>query len=260
MGDQLTQGEDELITAFESRLRLKAKQCDFNACSENCKKRCMARLECGFDKNQDEIIHRLVAGMRDLQKQLWADNQQMQDLPALLTKIKAHERADTRQAASSNESGSFVIKMKCHKCGKMGHAQRNCKVGEGKTRASADKCGFCGGPSKCKMKKCKAYNSKCNTCGLFGHCSNCCTDVTKTRARKVRDVTALAAVEDSGEESNTVRLSNVSQEKISHGTQKEVSNVELSNVSNKKEKISKSQGKGGDSKVTANRSRGDDIG
>merc|ERR1712082_167803 len=174
--------------------------------------------------------------------------------PALLAKIKAHEAADSRQAAS-NESGSF-IKMKCHKCGKNGHTQRNCKSGEGKM--TSPKCGFCGGPSKCKMKKCKAYNIKCNTCSLFGHYSSCCTDFTKNRARKVRDVTAASAVEDSGEESNIVRLSNVSHEKISNGTQEEVSNVKLSKVS--KEKISnKSQGKGGDNKVTANRSRGDDV-
>merc|ERR1712239_44962 len=255
----LTQGEDELITAFESRLRLKAKQCDFCNCRDNCKERCMTKLKCGFDKNQDEVIQQLLAGMRDkdLQKQLWADDQHMQDLPALLTKIKSHEAADSRQAASNGESGSFIIKMKCHKCGKTGHTQRNCKSGEGKTMSS--KCGFCGGPSKCKMKKCKAYNIKCNTCSLFGHYSSCCTDFTKTRARKVRDVTAASAVEDSGEESNhIVRLSNISQEKISSGTQEEVSNVELSNVS--QEKISnKSQGKGGDNKVTTNRSRGDDA-
>merc|ERR1712082_122537 len=123
----------------------------------------------------------------------------------------------------------------------------------------SSKCGFCGGPSKCKMKKSKAYNIKCNTCSLFGHYSSCCTDFTKFRARKVRDVTAASAVEDSGEESNhIVRLSNVSKEKISIGTQKEVSNKKLSNVS--KEKISnKSQGKGGDNKVAANRSGGDDV-
>merc|ERR1712082_298184 len=109
-----------------------------------------------------------------LQKQLWAEDQHMQDLPALIAKIKAHEAADSRQAAS-NESGSF-IKMKCHKCGKNGHTQRNCKSGEGKMTSS--KCGFCGGPSKCKMKKCKAYNIKFNTCSLVGHYSSCCTDFT----------------------------------------------------------------------------------
>merc|ERR1712082_396056 len=106
----------------------------------------------------------------------------------------------------------------------------------------SSKCGFCGGPSKCKMKKCKAYNIKCNTCSLFGHYSSCCTDFTKFRARKVRDVTAASAVEDGGEESNNhVRLSNVSKEKISFGTREEVRNKQLSNVS--KEKVSnKSQG------------------
>merc|ERR1712082_379065 len=139
----------------------------------------------------------------------------------------------------------------------MGHAQKNCKAGEGKMMSS--KCGFCGGPSKCKMKKCKAYNIKCNTCSLFGHYSSCCTDFTKFRARKVRDVTAASAVEDGGEESNNhVRLSNVSKEKISFGTQEEVHNKQLSNVS--KEKVSnKSQGKGGDNKVTTNRSGEDDV-
>merc|ERR1712239_54645 len=102
-------------------------------------------------------------------------------------------------------------------------------------------------------------NIKCNTCSLFGHYSSCCTDFTKSRARKVRENAAASTVEDGGEESNNqVRLSNVSNEKISFGTQREVCNNQLSNVS--KEKTStKSQGKGGDNKVTANRSREDDV-
>ena len=114
----------------------------------------MIKLKCGYDKNTDEIINQLIAGMRDkeLQKQLWAEDKHLQDLPTVLANIKSHEAADSRQAASNNESGSFVIKIKCHKCGKVGHAQRNCKAGEGKTTSS--KCGFCGGSNKCKMKKC----------------------------------------------------------------------------------------------------------
>merc|ERR1712082_491342 len=62
--------------------------------------------------------------------------------------------------------------MKCHKCGKLGHDQKNCKAGEEKM---SSKCGFCGGPRKCKMKKCRAYNSKCNTCNQWGHYSGCCS-------------------------------------------------------------------------------------
>merc|ERR1712239_41636 len=84
------------------------------------------------------------------------------------------------------------------------------------------RCGFCGGSNKCKMKKCKAYNSKCNTCNLFGHYSSCCTDFTKAQARKTRHVTTVSQLEDSGEESNHIRLSNISQEKISSNTQGEV--------------------------------------
>merc|ERR1712239_34210 len=228
----LTQGDEELITAFESRLRLKAKQCDFYACGDNCKELCMMKLECGYDINQDEIITQLVTGMRDkdLQRQLWAENKHLQDLPTILAKIKSHEVADSRQAASNSESGSFVIKLKCHKCGKVGHAQRNCKAG----------------------------NIKCNTCNLFGHYSSCCTDFTKSRARKTRDVSAVSTVEVSGEESNTVRLSNVSQEKISSGTQEEVSNTELSNVS--QEKISnRSQGEGGDNRAAIHVPGRDDV-
>ena len=160
----LNQGDEESITEFESRLRLKAKQCDFYACGSDCKNNCMMKLKCGYDREQHEIIDQLVAGMKDkeLQKQLWAENKDLQDLPAILVRIKSHEAADSRQAASNGESGSFVIKLKCHKCGKTGHIQRNCKAGEGKT--TSPKCWFCGGPSKCKMKKCKAYNIKCNNC------------------------------------------------------------------------------------------------
>merc|ERR1712239_19212 len=120
------------------------------------------------------------------------------------------------------------------------------------------RCGFCGGSNKCKMKKCKAYNSKCNTCNLFGHYSSCCTDFTKAQARKTRDVTAVSQVEDSGEESNHIRLSNISQEKISSGTQGEVSDIRLSKVS--QEKISNNtQGEGGDNKAAANRPGRDDV-
>merc|ERR1712239_119916 len=158
---------------------------------------------------------------KDLQKKMWAEDKHHEDLQNVLATIKSHEAADVRQAASNNESGSFVARMKCHKCGKVGHAQKNCKAGEGKKIPS--KCGFCGGSNKCKMKKCKAYNSKCNTCNLFGHYSNCCTDFTKARARKTRDVTAVSQVEDNGEESNHIRLQNISQEKISNNTQGEVS-------------------------------------
>merc|ERR1712082_107582 len=84
-------------------------------------------------------------------------------------------------------------------------------------------------------------------------------DFTKARARKTRDVTTVSAVEGSGEASNhIVRLSNISQEKISSGTQGEVSDIRLSNVS--QEKISnKTQGEGGDNKAAANRSRRDDV-
>merc|ERR1712082_536437 len=65
--------------------------------------------------------------------------------------------------------------MKCHKCGKLGHDQKNCKAGEEKM---SSKCRFCGGSRKCKMKKCRAYNSKCNTCNQFGHYSSCCSGQT----------------------------------------------------------------------------------
>merc|ERR1712082_498121 len=163
----------------------------------------------------DEIISQILAGMRDkdLQKKLWAEDEHHEDLQKVLATIRAHEPADVRQAASNTESGAFVTRMKCHKCGKLGHAQKNCKAGEGKMMSS--KCGFCGGSNKCKMKKCKAYNSKCNTCSLFGHFSHCCTEFTKSRARKTRDVTAVSQVEDGDKvESNHVRLHNISQEKV----------------------------------------------
>merc|ERR1712082_558217 len=171
----------------------------------------------------DEIISQILAGMRDkdLKKKLWAEDEHHEDLQKVLATIKSHEAADVCQAASNTESGSFVAKMKCHKCGKLGHAQKNCKAGEGKMMSS--KCRFCGGSSKCKMKKCWAYNSKCNTCNLFGHFSNCCTEFTKSRARKTRDVTAVSQVEDNVVESNHIRLQAVSQEKTSNNAQGKVS-------------------------------------
>ena len=144
----LAQGEDESITAFESRVRMKATQCDFNTCSQKCNDKCMTTFKCGFNRETDEIINQILAGMRDkdLQKKMWAEDEHHEDLQKVLATIKSHEAADVRQAASNNESGSFVAKMKCHKCGKVGHAQKNCKAGEGKTISS--KCGFCGGSSK----------------------------------------------------------------------------------------------------------------
>merc|ERR1712082_570630 len=161
----------------------------------------------------DEIITQILAGMKDkdLQKKMWAEDEHHEDLQKVLASIRAHEAADFRQAASNTESGSFIVKMKCHKCGKLGHAKKNCKAGEEKV---SSKCGFCGGPRKCKMKKCRAYNSKCNTCNQFGHYSNCCTDFTKSWARKTCDVTAVSQVEDDMVESNHIQLNNVSSKKV----------------------------------------------
>ena len=127
---RLVQGEDESITAFESRVRTKAMQCDFNACRQKCNDRCLTTVKCGFNRETDEIITQILAGMRDkdLQKKMWAEDEHHEDLQKVLATIKSHEAADVRQAASNTESGSFVAKMKCHKCGKMGHAQKNCTL------------------------------------------------------------------------------------------------------------------------------------
>merc|ERR1712082_168420 len=59
----LVQGEDESITAFESRVRMKATQCDFNTCSQKCNDKCMTTLKCGFNRETDEIINQILAGI-----------------------------------------------------------------------------------------------------------------------------------------------------------------------------------------------------
>ena len=128
---------------------------------------------------------------KDLQKDLWAKDKKHEDLAKVLATIRAREAADDSQAAFGAESGSAALKkMKCHKCGKWGHHQKDCRGKEEKS--SSSKCGFCGGSEKCRMKKCKAYNIKCNSCNLFGHFKSCCTDFTKSRARTDRDKAVIS--------------------------------------------------------------------
>ena len=130
---------------------------------------------------------------KDLQKDLWAKNEHHEDLPKILATIRASEAAGNSQAAFGAESGSAISKLKCHKCGKWGHHQKDCR--EREEKSSSSKCGFCGGPEQCRKKKCKAYNIKCNSCNLFGHFKSCCTDFTKSRARADRDKTVISQVE-----------------------------------------------------------------
>ena len=210
---RLEQGEDESITSFESRVRARALQCEFNCCKAECKDNCLTHLKCGFNREEDKIIIQILCKMKDktLQKKLWAENDHHEDLPKVLATIRASEAADERQAALGTESGSAISKMKCHQCGKLGHSQKNCK---GREEKSSSKCGFCGGSGKCKMRKCKAYNIKCNSCNLWGHYKSFCTDFTKSRARKTRDITAVSQVEDDVVEANHIHLNNMRTEQV----------------------------------------------
>ena len=121
----LEQGEDESITNFESRVRAKAFLCDFNCCKSTCKEDCLTHTKCGFSREEDEIITQILCRMKDkdLQKDLWAKNEEHEDLAKVLATIRASEAAGDSQAAFGSESGSAAFKkMKCHKCGKWGHS------------------------------------------------------------------------------------------------------------------------------------------
>ena len=123
---------------------------------------------------------------KELQKELWRKSDEFNNLDKVLGAIRASEAAGDSQAAygSIASGSSAMFKMKCHSCNKFGHGQKNCPD---KKDPSSAKCGFCGGPQKCKMQKCKAFNLKCNNCNMFGHIKSCCTEFTKSRARTDHD-------------------------------------------------------------------------
>merc|ERR1712082_411856 len=73
---RLEQGEDESITNFESRVRSQALLCDFNCCKSTCKKNCLKKTDCGFSREEDEIIIQILHKMKDkeLQRKRWTEN------------------------------------------------------------------------------------------------------------------------------------------------------------------------------------------
>ena len=57
---RLEQDEEESINDFESRVRSKAYLCEFNRCKSSCKKTCIAHTDCGFSREEDEIVTQIL--------------------------------------------------------------------------------------------------------------------------------------------------------------------------------------------------------
>ena len=99
--------------------------------------------------------------------------------------------------------------MKCYECGKLGLHGRNC---EQQTKKTSLSCGFCAGPKRCTIKDCKARDSKCSKCKLYGHFDACCNGWARSKARKSKDDNKPEANavnmdgEEGEEEANHVRL------------------------------------------------------
>ena len=204
----LEQDEEESISDFEARVRSKAFLCYFNRCKSGCKDNCLAQTTCGFSREEDEIMTQILCRMKDkdLQKDLWMRNKEFESLDKVLATIRASEAARDSQAAFGSESGSADFrKIKCHKCGKWGHGQRDCKEKEEKL---SSKCSFCGGSQQYQARLCKAYKAKCPNCNMFGHFKFCCTDFTKSRARKDWDK-GISKVEDDMVQANHLHLHHV---------------------------------------------------
>ena len=70
---RLEQDEEESINDFESRVRSKAYLCEFNRCKQACKQNCIATAQCGFSREEDDILAQILCRMKDkdLQKELW---------------------------------------------------------------------------------------------------------------------------------------------------------------------------------------------
>ena len=124
---------------------------------------------------------------KDLQRELWRKSDEFNTLEKVLNVIRASEAAAQNQSAEAgqavwqpgrpNASASFVTNWATPQR----TARRGTKIQSSKTSL---KCGFCGGPKRCIVNECKAFEMKCAGCNKFGHFKKCCNAITRAKARE----------------------------------------------------------------------------
>ena len=120
---KIEQEENEKINKFESRVRSKAQQCEFETCecAQVCKK-------CSYDRETDEIKIQILCNMKnkDLQKELWRKHKDYNTLEEIVDAIRASEAAEDHQNSIVGQTKEPTKVMKCYNCDKLGHKAASC--------------------------------------------------------------------------------------------------------------------------------------
>ena len=160
---QITQGSDEVFTAFCSRVDKEAKHCNFKCKYDDC------------SAEQTVIRDQIIIGThnekikQDALKESW----DLKTIRANGMQIESAERG-ARELTKGND---------LNKIGKYSRKQRNAdKIQrgqkEGQQQHQPKKCYFCGaqvnGSIMEHVRFCKAKKSKCGSCGKMGHSETAC--------------------------------------------------------------------------------------
>ena len=146
--------------------------------------------------------------------ELWRKEETVKSLEQILVEIRTYEAATDNLLDNTRlASGSTKSTKRCYKCENLGHLPKDCISGSqaagGSRKQANTKCGFCGGPRRCRMKNCPAFSSQCGTCKRFGNYAKYCTDMTRSKARNTNlKIERVKNVEEEGmQEARTTHLS-----------------------------------------------------
>ena len=158
----MKQENTEKALDFESRLRQKAKNCNFRCCT--CRASCP---DCHTNPHDDEITRMLISGMADseLQREMWAKEET--DLDKVIKAMVASETA-TEQQEKANRVGaksSFRKRKEQDKIPKPVQQPLPCSLRDGK-------CARCGGNKAAEV--CRAFGKTCENCKKANHFKAVC--------------------------------------------------------------------------------------